>query len=247
MHVHRIYEGFYEFYRHSNIYSEENFEVYRDNKDLSYNFIARLHSRLSTGEILKMNLDYIISKEFIPLKVQIQKELGEQTVNEYFIYDSKKSTIHYRFAKGKHNKDFQMITPPKFHIATSFACTSMLFIRSKKFDHNITNLYHVVMSNNLWEYKHPLTSKTIALDSIGKVSEILSIDNNEVMTSQYKIYEHNESPKGESSSSTSDEMNTSGTLQVHISNHLSIPYIIDDNNNTKIQIKSFQHLEKALS
>lgn len=248
VHANKIYEGTYEFYRHSNLYSEETFEVYRDNKDHTYNFIALLHSRLSTGEVLNMHLDYIVSKDFIPLKVQIQKKLRDQTVNEYFIYDSSNSRIHYRFAKDKYKKDLQMITPPKFHIATSFACTSMLFTKSKKIDNNITNTYHFIISNNLWEYKHPLTSKTIALDSVSSVSEVLNIDGNDVASTQYRLYEYNEAHKKKSpSSKETDEKNATGAVQVHMSHHMGIPYIINENNNTKMQIKYLQNLEKTLS
>ena len=247
LHVNKIYEGSYEFYRHANIYSEEFFEIYRDNKNLTYNFIAQLHGRLSTGELLNIRLDYVITKEFIPVKVQIQRKLRKQIINEYFVYDSNKSTIHYRFSKGKAKKDFQIVTPPRFHIATSFACTSMLFIRSKKFDNNVTNTYDVIMSNNLWEYKHPLISKKIALDAVSSVSEILNIDGNEVASTQYRLYEYNESKKGETSLATSDKKNLQGAVQIYMSNHLGIPYLIKENNNTKMQIKFLQNLEKNLT
>ncbi|MCY4524648.1 MAG: hypothetical protein OXB84_07920 [Halobacteriovoraceae bacterium] len=247
LHVNKIYEGSYEFYRHANIYSEEFFEVYRDSKNLTYNFIAQLHCRLTSGELLNMSLEYVVSKEFIPLSVQIQRKLREQIVNEYFIYDRKQSIIHYRFSKGKKHKDLKVSTPPKFHIATSFACSSTLFIRSKKFDNNTTNTYNMIVSNNLWEYKYPLTSKKVALDAMSTVSEILNIDGNNVEAMPYRLYESTQSNKKKEFSQR-NKTSLSGAVQIHMSHHLGIPYIInEDNNNTKIKIKYLQNLEKSLS
>ena len=247
IHANKIYEGAYDFYRHSSTYSEEIFEVYRDNKEHTYNFIAQLHSRLTTGEVLNMHLDYIISKDFIPLQVHIQKVLRDQSVNEYFIYDSNNSRIHYRFTKDKFKKDIQMITPPKFHIATPFACTSMLFTRSKKIDNNISNTYHIIMSNNLWEYKAPLMSKIVALDTVSTVKENLNIDGNDVTSTQYRLYEYKESRKKDTSKPNNKEQSHPGAVQIHMSSHMGIPYIINESNNTKMKIKFLQNLEQSLS
>jgi hypothetical protein len=234
--VQKVYRGAYRSMKGNNVFSEETFDVYRDKKELTFTFITEAIARVSTGELLKIYTNYQVGKDFVPLYVQIKKDLGKESSEEIFKLDDKKNILKYTF-KSKRSKETQEITvPPRFHISTPTFCTSMLFFLSKKFDATSKNYYTVYQSMNKWDFEHPLVSKSIGLERISLTSETIFISGVELQAVQYKVFED---PK------TFDPTGMSGpskNLFVYLSRYHAIPYSIRGDDNLIIQVKYFNNL-----
>ncbi|MCR9203927.1 MAG: hypothetical protein NXH75_05090, partial [Halobacteriovoraceae bacterium] len=67
----KVYRGAYNYLKGDTLYAQEEFEVYKDRKELGMTFFAELHSRVATGELLTVFVDYVITKEYVPQKLVI--------------------------------------------------------------------------------------------------------------------------------------------------------------------------------
>lgn len=230
----KIFRGAYSYLRNKNIYSEENFEVFRDKKEMTFLFASELVSRVSTGELLTINVDYTINKEYIPQKVVIDRKLGERKILEVWMFDSQRTRINYTFINEDGEVDIEVSTQPKFSIATPALAPSMLFLRSKKFDATSNNFFSIVGSRNLWTYENPPQANNVMVTKVHTSSENIKIDGNALTANQYKI---------EDESNFEDE--TPGpALKAWLSQYMTIPYIVESSDGTKIQIKYLNNLDK---
>ena len=235
-----LYNGSYNFYRHANIYSEESFKVYQDKKNPLYYFHASMHCRVTTGELLIIKMEYVIDKGFIPKEVSIKKNLGGNKVDEHFTCNREKKILHYRFDNGKDVKEIEIPTPQIFHISTPFACTSMLFLRSKKFVRTAKNKYYLISSNNLWEYKKSLEMKAIILETDTLISKKIELNGNKIQALQYHLSEADESEK-------ESHLETKDKAFVYMGQHIIMPYVIEEpKRNIKIKVNSLETCEKYL-
>ena len=140
--VFHIYRGAYNYYRNNNIYSEETFDVYRDNKERTITFMSVLHSRVSTGELLTIKTEYVLNKDYVPHSTTIERILGEDSAVEQFEYLVKDNDLHYKLTnKDGEVNETTLSTSPRFHIPIPSAASSMIFLRSKKFDSTGKNVY----------------------------------------------------------------------------------------------------------
>ena len=73
----RIYQGTYLYTHNGSSYCEENFEVLKSKEKLSLQFNSEMLSRTTKGELFQANVTYIVNSNFIPISVQIQKQLGK--------------------------------------------------------------------------------------------------------------------------------------------------------------------------
>lgn len=239
----KIFRGCYNYFRDGQIYSEETFELFKDTKELNIVFQSQILSRVTTGELLKVEVEYVANKDWIPVKVSVQKNLGRDSVEETYKLDIKANHLSY-VLKSKHSKDKQtMTTPPRFHISTPTAATCMLFFLSKKFDATTRNYYTVISSKNQWAYEHPLEVKTYALEKIGLGAEAVTINENEVQAMKYRLMEDVKeeqlNPKGKKDA----EIIKPPSLTVYLSRHYAIPYRIEADENNKIEVKFLNNLQ----
>jgi len=233
----KIYRGAYSYYRNENIYCEETFEVYKDSKEMGFNFVVQLISRVSTGELLKIAIDYSINKNYIPTQVFIDRTLGNEEVKETYTFDNKNNKLKYCFESKKEKKTVELSTGPIFHISTPCVCTSMLFLKSKKFNNTGKNHYTIYNSNNQWAFEKEPVGKNILVEKISQSAENISIDGSTLQATQYKVFEDlNEIPllaKNES------------FIRVFTSSYATIPYIVRTEDGTKIQVKYLNDLTEA--
>ncbi|EQC44525.1 hypothetical protein M899_2382 [Bacteriovorax sp. BSW11_IV] len=228
----KVFRGSYAYTRNDNVYCEETFEVFRDRKDYTTTFQSQLISRVATGELLNINVDYTVNKDFIPQKVIIDRALGEEKVTELFLFDSKATRIQYSFISRAGEEKVVLPSSPKFHIATPAMCTCMLFIRSKKFENTGRNYYSTLVSRNLWTYEEEPVFKNIVVQRQSTSTENLTIEGNTVQSVQYKVQEQLEG------------VETEDSLRIWLSQHLTIPYLVRTPEGTKIQIKYLNNLDK---
>ncbi|EQC46049.1 hypothetical protein [Bacteriovorax sp. Seq25_V] len=244
----KIFRGAYTYARNSNVYSEETFEVFRDKKEMTYIFETEMISRVSTGELLTININYKINKDYIPLEVDIKRSLGAMNVMESYIFNQRTTRIDYKFFDGENKTEIEFPTTPKFYITTPATCCSMLYLRSKKFDPTSKNYYSIYTSKNMWEYKEEPSVKNIMVQRVSATSENLKVDGNNLQSIQYKLQEQTaensddkkppELAKGQLKPTPSDE------VRVWTSQHMTIPYLIKANDGTKIQVKYLNNLSQ---
>ena len=233
----KVYRGAYRYLKGETVYCEEEFEVYKDRKELGMSFFAELHSRVSTGELLTIYVDYQISKDFIPQKVLIEKSLGKDLVSEVYDYDKKKGVLDYLFLTKDDRNHCQISTSPKFSITTPCACTSMLCLKTKKEDTTSKNFYQLISSRNNWTYEDEPYTNSMALERLGLGTESLLIEGQSVQATVYRMF------SGEDLEKTPDQ-NLLPFLKVHLSKHATIPYQITSQSGEKIQIKYLNDLDK---
>lgn len=235
----KLYRGAYTHFRNNNIYAEESFEVFKDKREHSLLFSSELHSRVATGELLIINIMHIVNKDYIPQEVHIRKQLGEDSTEERYIYELRKNKLLYLFTDKKGvTTERELNTSPRFHIATPASCSSMLFLRSKKFDSTGKNLYQVWKGQNFWEFESEPTVVTTVVEKISQGFESLIIDGQNLQSTEYKLYENN--PEEDNKNSPIVE---TPYLRVFLSKHMTIPYLLKDFEGTKIEVKYLNELE----
>lgn len=230
----KIYRGAFNYYRNENMYAEEVFDVYRDKKDQSFHYISEAIVKVTTGEILNLYVEYIVNKDYIPTYVLIEKNMGKEVSKEIFEYNNKKNHLVYSFinSKNEETKD-EIPTAPKYHIATPTAASSMLFMRSKKFDTNGKNNFNSLIGINQWEYKETPKFRILILERANLTTEKISIDGQNVQATQYRMFDEDTDFK------LSKEP---PHIKVFLSNHGAIPYLVRTDDGTKIQIKYLNDL-----
>ena len=232
----KIYRGAYSYSKGTNQFGEETFEVFRDRKDLSLHFKSEINSRVSTGELLNIQVDYFVNKDFIPMKVLVNKRLGQENVAEYWVYDKKKDTILYEFIENVGTTYHELKTPVKFHIAVPNCACSTLFIRSKKFDSSGLNFFSTWTSYNQWRFEQVPDMKSIQVKKVSSTHENIMIDGQNVQAVHYRMAENDTGPIMES--------NKESYLNLYVSKFGSIPYSIrSDGEGVKVQVKYFNNLD----
>jgi hypothetical protein len=232
----KIYRGAFNYFRNENSYAEEIFDVYRDKKEQSYHYISEAIVKVTTGEILNINVEYIVNKDYIPTYVSIQKMMGKEISKETFEYNSKRNHLAYKFVNAK-NEEFsaEIATAPKYHIATPTAASSMLFMRSKKFDASGKNSFNILVGFNQWDYKATPFFKNVILERASLTAEKMNIDGQNVQATQYRMFDEETDFKN---------IKEPQHIKILLSQHGGIPYLIRTEDGTKIQIKYLNDLNE---
>jgi hypothetical protein len=231
----KIYRGAFIFNRNENTYAEESFEVYRDKKEQSFHYISEAVVKVTTGEILNLHVEYIVNKEYIPTFVLIEKLMGKEVSKETYEYNSRRNHLVYTFTSSKGDEPVvtEIATAPKFHIATPTAASSMLFMRSKKFDASGKNFFNILVANNQWDFKEVPVFKNVVLERSGLTAEKMNIDGQNVQATQFKMYDEGTDFKN---------IKEPPHIKVFLSQHAGIPYLVRTDDGTKIQIKYLNDL-----
>lgn len=230
----KIYRGAFTYIYNDNSYAEENFDVYKDKKDQTYHYVSEAIVKVTTGEVLNLHVEYIVNKEYIPQKVLIEKIMGKETTRETYEYMPRKNHLVYKFTNSKGEEHIEEIsTAPKYHIATPTTASSMIFLRSKKFDANGKNAFNLLVGFNKWDFTEAPKFKSIILERAGITTEKMSIDGQTVQATQYRMYDESTDFK-----TVKDPQH----IKIFLSQHGAIPYMVRTDDGTKIQIKYLNDL-----
>lgn len=229
----KFYRGAYSYIKNESLYSEESFEIYKDRKDNAFYFLSQMHSRVSTGELLIIDVHYHVNKDYVPVHVQIKRTLGKAAVREVFAYSPRKGVMTYLFVSDDEEVKKEFNAPPKFHITTPTVASSNLYLRSKKFDSTAKNYYSFYCSTNQWEYEKPPFMKNVAVQKISSSAEAITVDGQKLQAHEYRIYEDNQDHEDSPQDSY---------IKVHLSQHVTLPYLIKGDDGTKVQIKTLNNL-----
>jgi hypothetical protein len=233
----KVYRGAYNYYKGETLYAEEEFEVYKDRKELGMSFFAEIHSRVSTGELLVIYVDFALTKDYVPQKLMVERSLGELVVKEIYDFNPRTNVIDYIFMSKKGQEHKQLQVPPKFSITTPSASTSMLFLKTKKEDTTAKNFYPILSSTNQWSFETTPFQQTVAAERTALASENINIDGHSVAATPYKVFDVIDLDKAQ-------EQDGVPFATTHISKHATIPYIIRSQDGLRIQIKYLNDLDK---
>jgi hypothetical protein len=232
----KIYRGCFHYYRNETLYAEENFDVYRDKKEQTSHYISECSVRVSTGETLNIHVEYIVNKELVPLYVFIEKIMGKEFSKEIYDFNIRRSIITYTFKSSQTEEHTEEImTPPRFHIATPTALTSTLFVRTKKFDASGRNVYTILTSNNNWEFVTTPHFTNPIVEKVGLANEKITIDGQNVLATPFRMFDE----------ATDFKMvKDPAHIKIYLSPHGGIAYTIRSEEGTKIQIKYLNDLSE---
>ncbi len=233
----KIYRGAYNYFKGDNLYAEEEFEVYKDRKELGMSFFGELHSRVATGEMLTVYVDYTLSKDYVPRKLLVEKTLGKEVVTEIFDFNPKINMLDYLFISSDGQEHIEVKVPPRFAITTPLTFTSMLFLKVKKEDVTAKNFYPILSVKNQWRYEEPPYQQIIVAERAALASENLNIGGQSVPATPYKVWDSEDLEQ-------QDDSNTATFATAQVSKHSTIPYLLRSQDGLKIQVKYFNDLDK---
>lgn len=234
----KLYRGAYNYFSGDSLYAEESFEVFKDLKDLSINFKSQILSRVATGELLKIDVDYTIGKDWMPRTINLIRTLGKQNIQELYYYDPTKNLITYRFTDSEGQETTKTTsTPPRFHINTPATCCNFLFLLTKKFDINGKNHYTVYSSTNQWSADEDLLQSNITLYRNGPASDPLIVGKSILHGDEYFLV----TGIHQTGDEASDKLLPT---TLYLSKYMAIPYLVHDpQNGLKVQVKYFNNLD----
>jgi len=237
----KVFSGAYKYISNNDVYCEEEFEIGRNNKELNFTFSSDVHSRTSTGELLKIHVDYIVNKNYIPLLVKITKELGNKKCLEQYSLDYKTNMVKYHFNNYEdpiQTVDFSV--PGRFHIATPATCCSVIFVLAKKLSQTGKTTYISFRSPNHWEYIGPPQQIEIGMEKAATMNQTLQLGNNvKVSATHWKLFEEEK----DSSVIGKATKNENPPLDVYLSKHMSLPYLISASADSQVIIKYLNELD----
>lgn len=243
-HSKKIFRGAYNYIKKDTPYAEEVFEVYKDGHELSMHFLAKLHSRVSTGELLNIDVHYVISKDYNPVMLVINRSLGQESVKEIFDYNPRKNIITYLFISEEEEVSREISTPPKFHLTTPVACSSMVFLRSKKFDSTSKNYYTFMSSQNQWSFEHSPHTHNVVVQRMSSTTENLVVEGNNLQAVEYKLTEDENSSEAKLDVKSTGPLEPPQSIRIYLSPYITIPYVLRSPDGTKVQIKYLNNLSE---
>jgi hypothetical protein len=234
----KIYRGAYDYISNGKSYAEEIFNVFKDPKESNLTFESQLTCRTPSGEFLLVSTEFLANKDFLPLKLEITRSLGKESINEKFTYDNRTNRLKYVFECNGEAFISEDPTTPKFHIATPTAVTSVLFTKANRIGMNNRVLQNVVTSVNNWEYSSDPITKIIAIERLSLTSSPIKIKDKDMEATHYAIY------KSLGDSVSEQNANDTGVVNVFLSKYDGIPYLIEEDDKNKIEIKYLNNLDE---
>jgi hypothetical protein len=237
-HSKKIFRGAYTYIKKEGAYAEEIFEVFRDGQEQGIHFLAKLHSRVTSGELFNIDVHYSLTKDYQPVYLTIKRSMGTEIIQEIFDYNPRKALLNYIFISDDEEISREINTPPKFHLTAPVACSSMVFLRSKKFDATSKNYYTFMSSSNQWKFESDPFTHSITVQRLTATAENIVIDGNNLQAIDYRMIEDN------NDSGDNDVKLAAGqeSLKISVSPYITIPYLLRSPDGTKIQIKYLNNL-----
>jgi hypothetical protein len=236
----KIFRGAYNYYHNDELYAEETFEVFRDNREMGLSYQSELISRSATGELFNCKVNYVVNKDYVPVNVLFTKSLGEKSAEEIFLFDKNTNTINYTFISEGEPHTEKMPIAVNFHIASPTTVTSVLYLLARRVDGNSEVSQTVMTSYNHWAYQYPPVTRVLKLQrtSLSTVPAVVNEKNVEGI--QFKISES----KSEAPKSKKAALKEPPSITVLLSKHIGIPYQILGTDGTRVEIKYLNNLDK---
>lgn len=175
----KLISGKYEFYAEGEPYAEESFEILHSVEAKSYMYKTYLFTRSSTGELLKIFIDYEITENFYTRHVKLKKTAGKWTTEEIFSFDQKENILNYTFKNPDGINKEQRVIVKRFYIQTPSILCSALFANGKKLENAARNPAVLIKSPNILNFEGPLEEVTIFVAYDGREGQTFNINQNQ--------------------------------------------------------------------
>lgn len=210
----KILEGKFLYTKDGNQYSEELFTVEREDKiNGNFTFSSEILSRVSTGEFLKVYVDYELTSLMDPLNVRIKRALGKNKSTERYYINQTDKIVSYTFDGRSGYYDFEKVVNGKFTIGTPAFCTSAIMTLMRKIDPVQRTSYVVLSTDNIWNYQSPFKENIIFVELKSHEPVELMINDNELSATMCHFIEDDR-----------DKAKTPPPASFYLSKHFNIPY-----------------------
>jgi len=238
----KIYRGAYDYFENGKQYCSESFEIFENHQDQYYYFKAHVLGRAPTGEVLTVKVDYKISNRYAPITVRVEKHLGSRVAVETYDFDVNDNKMTYKFISEDDTGEMELNTKHKIHVATPAVCTSLLFLKSKRFQNTGVNSFVSLVSKNRWNFEAGPVRKGISIERISGTPIDIFIGGKRLKCVKYQM-------KGYDIASDIVDQgmeHDAPFLDLYLSKHLTVPYRITDPKGNKLfEIKYFNYLEES--
>ena len=237
----KIYKGAYDYFHKSRKYSEETFEIFKDEHNHLLMFNSEVSGRAPNGEFLIINVYYKITERFNPIAVLVKKTMGKQTTYEEYLFDNTNNTMRYKFTSDHSLGEIKIFTKQLIHISTPSISTSLLFLKSKRFQNAAINSYKALISDNQWDLNYNLRQEEISVERITATPILITLKEKPIKAMRYRLYQYQYQEIF-----SKNQTQNQNFLDIYLSKHLTIPYKIDEPATGKVlEIRYFDHLEKS--
>jgi hypothetical protein len=229
----QLFEGKYRYLKDDQEYSEENFKIYHEEKAQGNFFInAELLSRVSTGEFLKIYIDYELTPHLEPLNLTIRRSLGRRQSVERFNVNHKEHLVKYMFRGDQSEGTHEKVINGKFFISAPCMCTSMLMTMSKKIDPVHRTQYAIVTTNNIWSYEGPFAEKMVYVEQMQSEPVGLKINGKDLNSTLIHLYQHDKTAPVKEKG-----------IPFYLSKHMNMPYRARMDDNVVVEVEFLKHTE----
>lgn len=232
-HHDKIWEGKYLYLKNGQQYSEENFIVLReDARSPSHKIESEILSRVSTGEFLKINVEYVLNSQFEPSLVKIHRSLGGNESFETFLINHTERKIDYEHKNKLQTNSIEIMPNGRFQITTPSFATTLLCTLARKVDPVQRTPYSLIVSDNVWNYTKRLYEKSIYLEQMANSMVEIKIGKNELQANLYHMFQFDKS-------ATAKEEG----VPFYVSKHFGLPYKAEFADGHSIQIQFLKNTE----
>lgn len=229
----QIYEGKYVYLKDGNQFSEENFSVLQEEKrNGNFLFKSEILSRVSTGEFLKIYVDYELTHQFEPILVKIDRSLGANKSVEIFNINNKERKIDYEFHGRKGIEKMEVMPNSRFHISTPAFVTKLIMTLSRKVDPVHRTGYPLIVSDNIWEVTRRLYEKQIYLENMSTDSVDIRVGKTDLNANFYKMFQYDKT------AAIKEE-----GVPFYLSKHFNLPYKAEFPDGVVIQVEKLKNTE----
>lgn len=209
-----LINGRYLYKKDGREYSEENFKFQKADTPQGNIYISsEILSRVSTGEFLKVYVNYELTCEFDPLELKIRRSLGRRQSIERYKINLTDHSVKYHFRGDSTEERFEKFVNGKFFISAPSFCTSMLMTMGKRFDPLQKTQYHIVSSRNIWNYEGPFTEQYLFVEQVQAEQVELTLNNQNLKSTYVHVYEQSK-----------DFLTQEVKTPFFLSKHFNLPY-----------------------
>ena len=225
-----LISGKYIYRKNGREYSEENFKIFHvENTQGNFFINSEILSRVSTGEFLKVQVDYELSREFDPFKLKIRRSLGRRQSVERYDVDPKNHNIRYSFRGDNSEESYEKIVNGKFFITTPSFCTSTMMTMGRRFDPLQKTQYHILSSRNILDFEEPFQEGHLIIEHVQAEQVEITLNNQNLKSTLIHLYKQNK-----------NEMIQEERTPFYLSKHMNLPYRAKINDDVTIEVDNLR-------
>jgi hypothetical protein len=229
---HKLINGTYTYYQEGKAYSEESFRVFHELDENYHVFETETMTRLHTGELLKLEVEYQVNQKFLPEVVTLKKTIGKTLVREVFTCNWTDHYLLYEIVTPDGVKKQKKEISGLYQISTPTVGLSLICTHGRKMNLYGRTRYVFVVSNNNWKYETPIEENDVYLELASNDPIPFTLKGKNLSGKKYNMYKHD-------SSDCFDE----DPVVFYASKYFSIPYLVEIGDDIRIEVNNLSYNE----